>query len=153
MTMNRKDTAAGAFFVAVGLLYGGIAWVSLPIGYALNMGPGYFPLLLSSLLTVLGAATLLRGLLVGGENSPFGIVPWRVIVMLSLATMFFAAFLRELGLLPCVFASSLIASLSSPQIRMRMAALVSLAIAVFCVGVFIYGIKLPIPIFGSWLVN
>ncbi len=66
MTTIRKDVAAGAFFIAVGLLYAGIAWKWLPVGRALNMGPGYFPLVLSCLLTVLGAATLIRGLWIGG---------------------------------------------------------------------------------------
>jgi putative tricarboxylic transport membrane protein len=150
MTISWKDVAAGAFFVAVGLVYGGMAWRFMPFGHALNMGPGYFPMLLSALLAILGAATLLRGLWIG-EGSPFGIVPWRALLMLSLATIFFASFVRQLGLLPCVFASSMLASLSSPQIKPTTAAFVSLVIAVFSVGVFIYGINLPIPIFGSWL--
>jgi hypothetical protein len=152
MTINRKDIAAGAFFIAVGLLYGGMAWLSLPLGSALSMGPGYFPLVLSGLLTVLGAATVVRGLWIGSGSS-FGIVPWRAIVMLSLATIVFAAFLRELGLLPSVFAASMIASLSSPQIKVTTAAFVSLVIAIFCVGVFVYGVNLPIPVFGSWFVD
>jgi hypothetical protein len=152
MTINRKDVAAGAFFVAVGLIYGGIAWKTLSFGRALNMGPGYFPMVLSGLLVALGLATLIRGLMTG-KGSPFGIVPWRALVMLSLATLIFAALLRELGLFPCVFASSMVASLSSPQIKVTSAAIVSAVIAAFCVGVFSYGINLPIPIFGSWFVN
>lgn len=152
MTFNRKDVAAGAIFVGVGLLYGGIAWKSLPIGRALQMGPGYFPLVLSGLLIVLGSATLIRGLLTSG-GTPFGIVPWRALVMLSLATIIFATFLRELGLFLCVIASTMVASLSSPQIKVTSAAVVSVVIAALCVGIFSYGINLPIPIFGSWFVN
>ena len=49
-----KDLGAGAFFVFVGLVYGSIAWFGLPIGVALNMGPGYFPIVLSGMLIVLG---------------------------------------------------------------------------------------------------
>jgi hypothetical protein len=152
MTTNKNDVAAGAFFVAVGLLYGGIAWKWLPLGQALNMGPGYFPMVLSSLLTVLGAVTVIRGFWVGGA-SRFGIVPWRAVVMLSLATIIFATFLRELGLFPCVFASAMTASLASPQITLKSAAIVSLMIAAFCIGVFTYGISIPIPVFGSWFVG
>jgi hypothetical protein len=152
MTTNRKDIAASAFFIAVGLLYGGIAWKSLPLGHALNMGPGYFPMVLSGLLAVLGAAMLIRSLR-SGNGSSFGIVPWRAIIMLSLATIFFAVFLRDLGLFLCVFASSMLASLSSPKIKIQRAAFVSLVIAIFCVVVFIYGIRLSIPIFGSWFLD
>ena len=152
MTMNRKDVAAGAIFVAVGLVYGGIAWKSLPIGRALQMGPGYFPMLLSGLLIVLGSATLIRGLSTPG-NSRFGVVPWRALVMLSLATVIFATFLRELGLFLAVVASTMVAQLSSPQIKVTTAAVVSVVIAAFCVGIFSYGINLSIPILGSWFVN
>lgn len=151
-TINKNDVASGAFFIAAGLLYGGIAWKWLPVGRALNMGPGYFPLVLSGLLTVLGAATLIRGLWIGG-GSRFGTVPWRAVVMLSLATIVFATLLQQLGLFPCVFASAMTASLASPRVTVKSAAVVSLAIAAFCVGIFTYGINLPIPVFGSWFVD
>jgi hypothetical protein len=153
MTINKNDVAAGAFFIAVGLIYGGIAWTSLPLGRALNMGPGYFPLVLSGLLAVLGAATLIRGLRIGSGDSRFGVVPWRAVGMLSLATVIFATLLPELGLFPCVFATAMTASLASSQVGMRSAALASLVIAAFCVAVFTYAIALPIPVFGTWFVN
>lgn len=152
MNVNRKDIAAGGFFVAVGALYGGMALRSLPMGSPLSMGPGYFPLVLCGLLIVLGSATAIRGLFIGG-GTPFGRVPWRAVVMLSLATIFFAAFLRQLGLFPSIFFSTLIAALASSQVKLLTAILTALLVAVFCIVVFSYGIKLPIPIFGSWFVT
>ena len=151
MTLNRKDVAAGTFFVAVGLFYGIVAYRGLPIGRALNMGPGYFPIMLSGLTVVLGAAVLIRGLLSGTKGTEFGIVPWRAIFMLSLATIVFAFCFREVGMFPGVFITSMIASLSSPQIKPLTAAIVSVCIAAFCVLVFSYGINLPVPIIGTWL--
>ena len=55
MTIDRKDLGTGAAFIAVALLYGGIAYRSLPVGEALNMGPGYFPLVLCTILAAIGA--------------------------------------------------------------------------------------------------
>ena len=152
MNVNRKDVAAGGFFVAVGALYGGMALRSLPLGSPLSMGPGYFPMVLCGLLVVLGSATAIRGLFVGGAT-PFGRIPWRAVIMLSLATIFFAAFLRQLGLFPSILLSTLIASLASSQVKLPAAIITSVVVAVFCVVVFSYGIKLPIPVFGSWFVS
>lgn len=136
--------------MVVAVLYGAIAARSLNVGTALNMGPGYFPLLLSGLLGLLGGATLVRGLL-STRGTAFGRVPWRAGVMLTLATLLFAAFFRQLGMFLGVFLTSLIASFADPQIGRGKAALVSLCIAAFCVLVFSYGIGLPVPVLGEWI--
>ena len=60
MRANAKDLGAGLLFVLTGLTYGSIAWFRLEIGQALSMGPGYFPLVLSSALTLLGLAIAAR---------------------------------------------------------------------------------------------
>ena len=151
MTISRKDVAAGLFFVAVGLFYGIVTYRSLAVGRALNMGPGYFPMLLSGMTILLGLATAIRGLFAGTESTPFGIVPWRAVALLTASMLVFAAFFRELGMFPGVFISSMIASLSSSQIKPLNAAIVSLLIAAFCVAIFNYGINLPVPIFGGWV--
>src|SRR5262245_20533812 len=102
MTINRKDVAYGMFFVAAGLFYGTTAIGGLPMGEALNMGPGYFAIVLSGILIMLGLATAIRGLVVG-PGTPFGIVPWRAIVFLTLSILVFAATFRQLGMLLGVF--------------------------------------------------
>jgi hypothetical protein len=144
---NRKDIASGGFFAAVGLLYGSIAWRSLDIGTALEMGPGYFPLILSGFLIALGAVIAIRGLSTG-QQSAFGIVPWRGIILLSLATIVFAAFFDDLGMFPGVLATAFLAALSSPQIPVVRAMVTAFCIAVFCTVVFSYGIHLPVPVIG-----
>ena len=71
--------------------------------------------------------------------------------MLSLSTVVFAAFLQVLGMLPGVFVTALLACLASNQIKLLPALAISLGIAVFCVLVFSYGIRLPVPVFGHWV--
>jgi hypothetical protein len=147
MQANTKDIASGALFVLVGLAYFWMAWRGLPIGTALEMGPGYFPVVLSAILMMFGAAIMFRGFRTSRE-SDFGRVPWRAVAMLSASTLVFAAFFDDLGLLPGVFFLSLFAALASPQNTPIKAVAVSAAIAVFCTAVFGYGIGLPIPIVG-----
>src|SRR5262245_22563424 len=108
MSGDGKSLASGGFFIAVGLLYGSIAFQSLPIGEVLNMGPGFFPIVLSGLLVLFGAIIVVRSFF-EAQETPFGIVPWRAILMLSLAIVIFASFIRQLGMLPGVFATAFIA--------------------------------------------
>ncbi len=147
LTINRKDLATGAIFIAFGAVYGSIALSSLPMGTAFEMGPGYFPIILSGMMIAIGAAVAIRSFFLA-EQSPFGTVPWRSVIMLSLSTLVFAAFLRKLGMLPGVFITSLIACASSNQITLVRALIGSAFIAALCAGIFVYGIKLPVPLIG-----
>ena len=151
MQANAKDLGAGAFFILVGVLYGSIAWTGLPIGQALNMGPGYFPIVLSCMLIVLGLWIGWRGFIDIVGREPFGVVPWRGVIMLSLATIVFAAFVEELGMLAGVFLTCFLATLANPKVRIFNAIATSIGIAIFCTAVFAFGIRLPIPVIGAWL--
>lgn len=147
MLINKKDGAAGLFFIAVGLLYGGIAWSTLPFGSALRMGPGYFPIVLSGLLVVLGAVIFGRSLF-SGPGLPFGIVPWRGLIMILLATLIFAAFIDDLGMIPGLFLTTLVATLASSETTVVRALSASLGITAFCTLVFSFAVRLPIPVIG-----
>ncbi len=151
MRANGKDLGAGAFFVFIGVVYGSIAWFGLRVGSALNMGPGYFPIALSGMLIVLGLWIAGRGFIDTEGQVSFGVVPWRGVIMLSLATIIFAAFVEGLGLLPGVFVTTFVATLANPKAKPLQAAVTSLCIALFCTAVFGYGIRLPIPVIGEWL--
>ncbi|MCO5066849.1 MAG: tripartite tricarboxylate transporter TctB family protein [Rhizobiaceae bacterium] len=149
MRAQPKEIAAGAIFIVFGLTYGLIAWRRLPIGEALNMGPGYFPILLSCILVVLGAAIALRTVS-AGENAPLGVIPWRGIVMLTLATVFFAAFVDQVGMLPGIFVTTLLAYHASPKARLVRGIAISIALALFCTALFGFGVRLPLPVLGPW---
>lgn len=147
MKINAKDLASGLFFICFGLFYGGLAWSGLAIGTALNMGPGYLPIVLGFILVGLGATIAVRSFVVP-QQSPFGAVPWRGVILLSLATIVFAAFIDDLGMLPGVFISTLIAALASSKLRPVRAVVASACIAVFCTIIFNFGVGLPIPVIG-----
>ena len=147
MNVNHKDVASGAIFAAVGLAYGTIALTSLPIGRALNMGPGYFPIVLSSMLVLLGAAIAGRGF-ARGSGTGFGAVPWRGLALLSAATVCFAAFVEQLGLFPAVLTTAFLASMANPQMGLLRGLIIAAAIAACCSFVFSYGLKLPLPVLG-----
>ena len=146
---NHESLACGGFFIAVGFVYGASALMSLPMGSAVSMGPGYFPTVLSGLLVVLGIAIVIRGS--EAEDAILERVPWRAVLMLSLAVILFAVLLRSLGLFLTVFLTAFIGCLASREATVLKAAMLGVGLAVLCALIFSFGIGLPIPLFGSWL--
>jgi hypothetical protein len=147
MRANGKDLASGAFFTAAGLLYGGMAIVSLPIGSALNMGPGYFPIVLAGITAGLGLIIMARSFFTR-QKTPYGVVPWRGAIFISAATIFFALLLEDLGLLPTIFGSVALVSLAVPNCRIKEVLGASIVISALCALIFGYFLKLPVPIVG-----
>lgn len=150
MAVHQKDLGAGLSFLAVATLYGWIAHRDLPFGVALSMGPGYFPKVLCGILAVIGAFLTVRALLVRHPVALASRFAWRPWAAVSLSILLFGMFLRELGLFLCVFCTAFICSLASAQTKWRRSALASLGLAVICTGVFSYGVRLPLPVIGSW---
>src|SRR5690554_6292583 len=60
--LASRDFLAGVAFTVIGAAYAFGSLATLKVGQASNMGPGYFPLLLSGALVVVGLLVLLRSL-------------------------------------------------------------------------------------------
>jgi|AutmiccBRH37_all_1029493.scaffolds.fasta_scaffold00595_15 hypothetical protein len=150
MEINRKDMATGVIFLGFAGSYGYMSLQTMPVGTATQMGPGYFPAVLSGCLAITGLAVIARSLR-GDAETPFGIVPWRAIFCLSAATIAFAALADDLGMLPATFLTSFIACLASPRIGIGQNILTSLCIAGFCSAVFGAALGVPLPLFGELL--
>jgi putative tricarboxylic transport membrane protein len=150
MAVNQKDLGAGLSFLSVALLYGWIAWRDLPVGMTLNMGPGYFPLVLCAILGGIGAVLTIRTLLARHPAALPGRFAWRAMLAVCISVLLFGTFLRELGLFLSVFLTAFICSLASARVKWPNAALVAFILAILCTGVFAYGVRLPLPIIGTW---
>ena len=148
MAVNRKDLATGLIFIAFALAYGYMSLNTMAVGTLTQMGPGFFPALLAGCLGLTGVGVIVRGLWLASEH-PFGVVPWRAMVFLSLATIIFAAFVDDLGMLPGTFVTSFIACLGTPRISLVQNLLTSICIAAFCSAVFSMGLGVPLPILGD----
>jgi hypothetical protein len=146
---NLRDVAAGAVFVAIGAFFALDAWFSLRIGRAFSMGPGYFPVLLGSILIALGLVMALLAL--GRPSEAIGRIPWRGLGLVLGSLVFFAVTVRGLGLAASLAATTFMAGLSSGKLSPLPAAVLSLALTAFCVAVFIYALGLPYRVVGPWL--
>ncbi len=60
--MNNRDLLKGCFLIALSLLFG-LTAMRYPMGSLGRAGPGMFPVLVASLLFLIGVATVVRALL------------------------------------------------------------------------------------------
>lgn len=141
---SLPDVLAGGVFVVIGG-----AFVVGSLGYdrgtSLRMGPGYFPLLVGGIVAVLGLAIVVKGL-IAGEVPSFGVVPWRAVVAIVLAVLFFGFFVRRLGFVPTSEVSALLTTFASTRVRWPTALAVATGLTVAATLVFVVGLQLRIPL-------
>ena len=144
---RTKDFWAGAIYLALGLATVVLAR-DLTLGSAARMGPGYFPTVLGGLLAVIGLVSLLRGLLRSGDLVER--ICLKPMILVIGATLFFAASLEFLGLAMALPAAMFIAATASTRFRLTPVPLLELVgFTIFCVLVFVRGLDVPLPMFGT----
>jgi hypothetical protein len=144
-----KDVLAGFAFIAFGLAFA-VGATSYEIGTALRMGPGYFPLVLGGLLVLLGVLIIVKGL-IAGEGDEIGPVPWKAAALITGALVFFGATIRDLGVVPSVFLTALLAGLSGHRPGVVAPVVIAVGLTVTCVIVFIVALQLRLPLVGPWI--
>ena len=149
MTLNGRDVACGAIFVAIGLYFCVVSLRTLPTGTAFNMGPGFFPIVLGGLLVLLGVLIALSGIATGA--APLSRMSWRAILLITLAPIVFGATIRGFGLIPATALASALAACASRVVTLPRVLAITGGLTVFCAVVFGLGLRLPVPLLGPWL--
>ena len=148
MAIDRANALCGAIFIAFGA-YFALNALSLDLGTAFRMGPGFFPLALAAVLILLGAVIFVQALRVHGEA--VGPIAWRGMALILPAPVFFGLTIRGLGFVPALFVTAFIACFASMRMSLLWALLLSAAVTAFSTLVFIEGLGLPFMLFGPWL--
>jgi hypothetical protein len=145
----NRDLLAGLMFAGWGAA--GL-WVAsdYPVGSALRMGPGYMPRLLCWGLLLVGIAIAVKGAMVEGE--PVERWHWRPLVVVSAAILAFAWLLQPGGLVAATFAIVVIGAFGGPEFRPLEALLLAAGLALGAVLIFIYALKLPLPLWPAFLI-
>ena len=135
--------------MALGGFFGWQA-LQMEIGTSLRMGPGYFPMVLSGLLFILGAVILFKAF-GRPDDEPIGRFAWRGILFILPAPIFFGLTVRGLGFVPALFITTLIASQASMRMRPLPALILAIVVTILSTLIFSYGLGLPFRRFGPWL--
>ncbi|MEI7915264.1 MAG: tripartite tricarboxylate transporter TctB family protein [Mycobacteriaceae bacterium] len=154
------DMLAGGTFVALGLAFA-IGGGTYGMGSTRAMGPGFVPVVLGVILTVLGAF-ITTAAFRGGDShdreaaDERGPVPWARGGMLVAGIVFFGATIEGLGLAPALFVTTFVAALACRGVGPRgvgplKALAISVGLTVLCLGIFVGLLQLRLPLLGDWL--
>lgn len=148
--MNTKELASSMALIVIGGTFTVSSVLTLDMGTTFKMGPGYFPLVLSSVITVIGLVLLVSALMSEGSFN-IEAAPARAIFAIILAPILFGLTVRGAGFIPAVAAATLSASLASPDLKFRQIVVIAIGMTAFCVAVFVYGLGMPARLIGPWL--
>jgi hypothetical protein len=136
---SPKDFISGLIFVAFGIA-AIVLGSAYPLGTAARMGPR----ILGILLILLGAAIVVRALRVKGGRLPGW--KWRPVLVVTVGVVLFGVLLLPLGLVLSTMILIVLASFASPEFRIKESLISGVVLAALCVGVFVIGLKLQLPI-------
>jgi putative tricarboxylic transport membrane protein len=144
---NNKDLWAGAMLIATGAATMIIAR-NYAFGTTLRMGPGYFPTVLGGILILFGLYLVVSGLRSTDEIQ--GSWPLRAMTVLPLALVLFGVLMTHAGFLPALLVLIFGSALAGPQFRLVEVLLLSAALSMVSVALFVWGLGLPYPLIAEY---
>lgn len=148
---NGRDFWSGVMFTTFGLFFA-IGAQNYTFGTAQSMGPAYFPTVLGSLLALLGAGIAIKGV-ISGIPDDVDRFHWRPLLLVLGAVLLFAFALRPLGLLLSLAILVFVGARGGPDYQTKEVVIVAAALIVLVLGVFIWGLKLLVPVWPALLVH
>lgn len=139
--LNAKDITAGAFLVGIACL-GLFLNQEYERGSAAQMGPGYMPMLVFSLLAILGLAVIAVGFRNGPD--PLEKWAWRELIVILAAMAAFGVFIERIGLALTVATVVVVSSLADRSHTVIGVICMTVALVVICWLVFILGLGLNV---------
>lgn len=140
---SPQDFGAGIFFMLFGLA--GLFFArDLTFGSAEHMGPGYFPVMLSAAIVLIGAVVATRALTVEGPSlEPFA---WRPLLFTLVSILLFAFLIGRVGLVVTAVVLTIVAAYARRQARLVETLVLAAGLAFFGVLLFVYALGQAMPI-------
>jgi hypothetical protein len=143
--MDAKNVTAGVLTMGLGAAFA-IPAVGYSIGTLAQMGPGFFPLAVGTLMIGLGLFILLTGL---QQSGSIPLPEWRSLALISGSVLFFALAIPSLGMVPTVLVTCFIACWADSARSLKSMILIGTSVSVLCWLVFIVALGVTIPAFGE----
>ena len=156
---SQKDFFAGLMFSAVGVAF---AWgaTNYNIGEGARMGPGYFPLMLGILLTILGLIVSFQALVVETEDGEkIGSMAWKPLGFIIGANVLFGVCLGgipalgipALGLIVGIIVLTYVAALAGDEFDFKEVTILAAVLCALSYFAFVYALKLQFPVWPSFI--
>ena len=158
---SQKDFFAGLMFLATGIAF---AWgaTNYTIGEGARMGPGYFPLMLGILLSLIGVFIVFEAMVVETEDGePVGKFAWKPLFFIISSNIVFGICLGgipkigipAMGLIVGIYALVFVASLAGEEFKAKEVAILATILAILSYFAFIKLLNLQFPVWPSFLVK
>jgi hypothetical protein len=156
---SQKDFFAGLMFMTAGIAF---AWgaTNYTIGEGARMGPGYFPLVLGILLSIIGTFIVFEAMVVETEDGEkVGKFAWKPLFFVIGSNIVFGIALGGLpkigvpamGLIVGIYALTFIASMAGEEHKNKEVIVLATFLAILSYLAFIVLLKLQFPVWPSFL--
>lgn len=150
---SERDFWSGLMFTVVGIVFA-VGATNYSMGSSARPGPGYFPLLLSIILAILGGVVLFKSLTIETEGGdPIGSIAWRPLLVIVVGIAVFGVALPRLGMVITVPILIVISSFAGDEFKWKGVAINAVVLTAFSWLIFVAGLKLTIPLWPAFLVN
>lgn len=150
---DQRDFWTGIMFAGFGVFFVGFAQ-EYDMGTASRMGPAFFPMVLGALLGFLGLVIAFKGLVTRPTDGTDGAVErfdWRAVLLVLGSVAVFAFLLNPAGIVIAMVVMITIASLGSHEFKWKEIVGVCVVMGAIVWAVFIYGLKLTIPVWPAFI--
>ena len=140
------DLLTGILFLALGgfaMIYGS----RYALGTAARMGPGYYPLLASSGLVLIGVVLVARSFLATADE--IGVIDIRPLVLVLAGTLAFGLLVDRSGFVLAGVVLVVASRLADRDVRVVETIILALALVVLTLAIFRYGLGMPLRLWPA----
>ena len=156
---SQKDFFSGLMFMGTGVAF---AWgaTTYNVGEGARMGPGYFPLWLGILMTILGALVTFKALVVETEGGDkIGKWAWKPLVYIIAANLIFGVLLGGLpsiglpatGMIAAIYALTFVSSMAEAGWKVKNTFILATVLAAGSYLAFVVLLKLQFPVWPVFI--
>ncbi len=143
---SPQDLGAGVLFLLFGCA-GLVLGRELDFGTARSMGPGYFPMLISGLIILIGLVVTARSFSI--EGPAIERLQFRPIVVLLVSLAIFSLLIREVGVVITSIVMMVAAAYARPKVAIVETLIFAACVAAFVALVFVHGLNQPMPLWWN----
>ena len=156
---SQKDFCAGVMFAVIGTAFA-VGATGYNVGSAARMGPGYFPLILGVLMTLMGSAVMFASTQAKAtDGDKVGKIAWKPLCFIIGANVVFGVLLAGLpsiglpamGMIVAIYALTFIASAASNEFKFKEVLILATVLAVGSYFAFVVALKLQFPVWPTFI--
>ncbi|MDM0045455.1 tripartite tricarboxylate transporter TctB family protein [Variovorax dokdonensis] len=155
---RQKDFYSGLMFAIAGASFA-IGAGNYNIGSAARMGPGYFPLLLGGILSLLGLVVAALSLRSSEEPNTIGSIAWKPLLLVIGANLVFGILLGgmptidlpAMGLIVAIYALVVVAAMAGTKFSLKSALVLATVLAIGSYLTFIVGLSLQFQVWPTFI--